>query len=71
MPRKNLDAGDSESSAMTVRLGRRDREALSVLEDAWGGSLSDSVRRALRETAQRVSEGKRRHNPRGRRSRIR
>ena len=56
MPRKNLDQRWGESRAITVRLGRDDRLALAELVDAWGGTQSDVMRRALQEAVERVRE---------------
>jgi len=50
MPRRNLDDNDhGRSERITVRLGRKERDALAELAALWPGDRSDIVRRALRE----------------------
>lgn len=51
MPRRNLKGGWGEHSAVSVRLTREDRQALSLLRRAWGCSASEAIRRALKNSA--------------------
>ena len=56
MGRKNLDGTwRGPSTSITARLGRPEVAALLALRQAWGGTDSEIIRRALREAAQRAS----------------
>ena len=55
MPRRNLSGGWGESTVVTVRLTRRDVEALGRLAEGWGVPRAEAIRRAVREADVRTS----------------
>ncbi len=52
MGRRNLeDTYSGPSPAISVRLALRDRQALRLLQTAWGVSVSEAIRRPIRAAA--------------------
>lgn len=54
MPRRNLDGFWGENRPISVRLSARERRELHRLCEQWECTVSDAIRRAVRDTAQRI-----------------
>ena len=51
MARRNLSGGRGETRAITVRLSPAERMTLRALQERWGCTASEAIRRVLREAA--------------------